>query len=251
MELLRAAPPGSRVADLRRSLARWEPQRNGVEIEDLHELAERHGLELRTEWSSRLPGHYDAIVTRHSAPTAARPTAVRDTHEVRPGDAPDLYANQPALARRRRDLVPRLRELLKERVPQYMVPSAFIVLDGLPLTPNGKVDCEALPVPDAERPVVRGGFVAPRTATERAVAERCAALLGVERVGAEDNFFELGGHSLLATQFVFRLREDLGTDLPLRALFESPDGGNRGRHRRLGAGRRRCGRAARSGAARR
>ncbi|MYX09095.1 non-ribosomal peptide synthetase [Streptomyces sp. SID8375] len=222
MELLRAAPPGSRVGDLRRSLARWEPQRDGVEIEDLHELAERHGLELRTEWSSRLPGHYDAIVTRHSAPTGARPTAVRFSHEVRPGDAPELYASQPALARRRRDLVPRLRELLKERVPHYMVPSAFIVLDGLPLTPNGKVDREALPVPGAERPVVRGGFVAPRTPTERAVAERCAALLGLERVGAEDNFFELGGHSLLATQFVFRLREDLGTDLPLRALFESP-----------------------------
>ncbi|MET0625827.1 MAG: amino acid adenylation domain-containing protein, partial [Pyrinomonadaceae bacterium] len=113
-----------------------------------------------------------------------------------------------------------LREYLRGRLPDYMVPQAFVTLRELPLTPSGKIDRRGLPAPDPQG----GGaeFSAPRGAIEEIVAGVWAEVLGAERVGAEDNFFELGGHSLLATRAVSRLREALGVELPLRSLFERP-----------------------------
>ncbi|WP_078871672.1 non-ribosomal peptide synthetase [Streptomyces caatingaensis] len=115
-----------------------------------------------------------------------------------------------------------LRGLLAERLPGYMLPWRIVVLDTLPLTVNGKVDRAALPEPGSERPFATTAYAEPRDATERAVADAFAAVLGLDRVGVQDNFFDLGGHSLLATRLVFRLREDLSTELPLRTLFEIP-----------------------------
>jgi len=115
-----------------------------------------------------------------------------------------------------------LRSFLKEKLPEYMVPSAFVFLDTLPLTPNGKIDRKALPTPDQSRPELDQSFVAPRTPVEETIVEIWAEVLKVEKVGIHDNFFDLGGHSLLATQVMSRLREGLGVDLPLRALFEAP-----------------------------
>jgi acyl carrier protein len=115
-----------------------------------------------------------------------------------------------------------LREYLLGRLPDYMVPSAFVMLDALPLTPNGKVDRRALPAPDASRDALSAGYVAPRSAAEQVMAELWSEVLGVERVGVQDNFFELGGHSLLATQVVSRTREALQCEVPLRKLFELP-----------------------------
>ena len=127
-----------------------------------------------------------------------------------------------------------LRKHLKERLPEYMVPSAFVVLDALPLTPNGKVDRKALPAPDGRAHASRA-YVAPRTTTEARVAALCARVLTVERVGAEDSFFELGGHSLMATQLVSRLRGEFQRGAaPARAL-RVPDGGRPGRPRGRGA----------------
>ncbi|HEX2094169.1 MAG TPA: phosphopantetheine-binding protein, partial [Longimicrobiaceae bacterium] len=113
-----------------------------------------------------------------------------------------------------------LRARLRERVPEYMVPSAFVVLEALPLTPSGKLDRRALPAPgrgDAGR-----AYLAPRTTAEELLAAVYAEVLRVERVGADDDFFALGGHSLLATRVVSRVRHAFGVDLPLRALFEAP-----------------------------
>ncbi len=115
-----------------------------------------------------------------------------------------------------------LRRFLSERLPEYMVPQAFVLLDELPLTPNGKVDRRALPEPDRARPERGAEYVAPRGADEEEVARVWAEVLKVERVGADDNFFELGGHSLLMMQVVSRLRRSLGVELPLRSLFEAP-----------------------------
>jgi surfactin family lipopeptide synthetase C len=115
-----------------------------------------------------------------------------------------------------------LRGYLKEKLPEYMVPSAFVMLDELPLTPNGKVERRALPLPDQARPELEQVFVAPRTALESVLAKTCGELLGLERVGINDSFFELGGHSLLATQLVSRLCELFQMELPLRAVFETP-----------------------------
>jgi acyl carrier protein len=115
-----------------------------------------------------------------------------------------------------------LREHLRSRLPEYMVPSAFVALDALPLTPSGKLDRKALPAPDSVRPLTDSSYVAPRNAMEEAVAQIWAEVLGVERVGAHDNFFDLGGHSLLATQVVSRIRQAFPVAIPLRRLFEEP-----------------------------
>ena len=120
-----------------------------------------------------------------------------------------------------------LREFLRTKLPEYMVPSIFVNLKSLPLTPNGKVDRKALPPPTQSRPDLRAPYLAPRTQLEKELAEVCAQVLGMEdvQVGVHDNFFDLGGHSLLGTRLVFLLREKYALDaaqLPLRALFEQP-----------------------------
>jgi amino acid adenylation domain-containing protein len=116
-----------------------------------------------------------------------------------------------------------LRLFLKETLPDFMLPSAFVALDKIPLTHNVKIDRRALPAPDtAARRDACDTYVAPRTPHELIVASTWAQVLGVEAVGLNDNFFELGGHSLLATQVMSRLRESFQLELPLRALFESP-----------------------------
>ena len=112
-----------------------------------------------------------------------------------------------------------LREELAERLPDYMVPTAFVALDAIPLTPNGKVDKRALPAPEGAS---EDAYVAPRTETEEMLAGVWAEVLKAERVGIDDDFFLLGGHSLLATQVVARLRQSLGAEVPLRLVFEAP-----------------------------
>ena len=114
-----------------------------------------------------------------------------------------------------------LRAFVRDRLPDYMVPSSFVVLNALPLTPNGKVDRRALPAPDHQRGRDRD-HVAPRTREEKALAKIIAEVLNVDRVGVNDNFFELGGHSLLGIQVIARVRRVFRVELPLRRLFEEP-----------------------------
>jgi len=111
-----------------------------------------------------------------------------------------------------------LTRMLAARLPAHLVPSAFVVLGAIPLTPNGKIDRRALPAPEAQAET----YSEPRTPAEEMLAGIFAALLGVERVGAEDDFFRLGGHSLLATQLASRVRRAFGVEVPLPAVFEAP-----------------------------
>ncbi|MEG4026391.1 phosphopantetheine-binding protein, partial [Microcoleus sp. S13C4] len=115
-----------------------------------------------------------------------------------------------------------LRHFLKERLPHYMVPSAFVILESLPVTPNGKVDRKSLPAPDLNSLIQKADFVAPRTPTEELLASIWAEVLGVEKVSINDNFFESGGHSLLATQLLSKVSHTFGLNLPLSKLFEAP-----------------------------
>ena len=115
-----------------------------------------------------------------------------------------------------------LREHLLDKLPGYMVPSAFVILESLPLTPNGKVDRKALPAPDADG-VQEDTYIAPRNPIEEGLAEIWGAVLKLGQIGVHNNFFELGGHSLLATQVISRIRSTFQVELPLRALFEAPN----------------------------
>ncbi len=132
------------------------------------------------------------------------------------------YANNPLQAKAARKLVPQLQTYLAQKLPEYMVPPAFVVLESLPVTPNGKVDRRALPAPELVKLELAGGYVAPRTFVEEVLVKIFASVLGLKRVGIQDNFFELGGHSLLATQLVSRVRDAFGVELPLRSVFEAP-----------------------------
>ncbi|HEY0604519.1 MAG TPA: phosphopantetheine-binding protein, partial [Herpetosiphonaceae bacterium] len=113
-----------------------------------------------------------------------------------------------------------LRSALQAVLPEYLVPSAVVVLDALPLTPHGKVDRQALPAPESAHVGQADAYVAPRTASETLLAGIWAAVLHREQVSVDATFFDLGGHSLLATQVIARVRETFQVELPLRTLFD-------------------------------
>lgn len=115
-----------------------------------------------------------------------------------------------------------LRHFLKQKLPNYMIPSTFIFLCTLPLNSNGKIDRTNLPTPDKSLLDQSVTFVTPRTSIEKLIADIWSQLLGLEQVSIHDNFFELGGHSLLATQVVSRLRQTFSEEIPVRSLFELP-----------------------------
>lgn len=115
-----------------------------------------------------------------------------------------------------------LRDYLIRKLPEYMVPTAFVTVDTLPLTANGKVDRRVLPAPKGERPSLGESYVAPGTATETMLAGIWAEVLRIDRIGAHDSFFELGGNSLLAAQVIARVRKGYGVSLPLRSFLEKP-----------------------------
>lgn len=121
-----------------------------------------------------------------------------------------------------RVFVSELRDHLLARLPEYMIPSAFVVLHALPLTSNGKLDRRSLPRPDGVSTAADSSFTAPRTPVEGALARQWQELLGVQRVGLEDNFFQLGGHSLLAVRLFSEIERAFGRRLPLSTLFRAP-----------------------------
>jgi|GEM_PF-3021239 len=118
--------------------------------------------------------------------------------------------------------VEQLRGEMGERVPEYMIPAVFVMLERLPLNSSGKIDWRELPEPEGQRPDLGVGYVAARNEDETALVKIWQEVLGLEQVGVEDNFFDLGGHSLLATQVISRVREALDAELPLRVFFETP-----------------------------
>ena len=120
------------------------------------------------------------------------------------------------------DVEKRLRKFLKDKLPDYMIPSVFVFLEALPLTPNGKVDRKALPEPALSKRGSAETYVSPGTPEEEILAGVWSEVLDIERIGIHDNFFDLGGHSLLMTQVVSRLNKIFNITIPLRSFFEAP-----------------------------
>ncbi|HKS35991.1 MAG TPA: amino acid adenylation domain-containing protein [Verrucomicrobiae bacterium] len=146
--------------------------------------------------------------------------AVVIVREDRPGD-PRLAAYLTTF-RQTSVSINELRTFLHERLPDYMLPSAFVMLDTLPLTPNGKVDRRALPAPESRESNLKTTFVDPDAGVEQAIAAIWREVLSVAKPGANDNFFDLGGHSLHVVRIQTRLREQLGIDIPVVRLFQYP-----------------------------
>ncbi len=164
-------------------------------------------------------GEIEAILGQHSGVHEAVVVARKDV----PGDerlvaylvcSPQVQNDVPAVGE--------IRAFLRERVPDYMVPSHFVVLEALPLSPNGKVDRRALPAPPTSRMAPESGYVAPVTRLERSLADVWKEVLHIEKVGVHDSFFDIGGHSLLMAQVRGRLQEVLGRDVPMLDLFKYP-----------------------------
>jgi len=191
-------------------------QNLGIDPEDWYTLNVPYSIEI--SWSDYgSEGRYDVVFVREDV-TRSIPV-VQQVERLRPWQS---YANNPLQAKAARKLVPQLQTYLAEKLPEYMVPSAFVVLESLPLTANGKVDRRALPAFDPIKPELAGGYVAPQTPVEEVLVKIWAEVLGVKRVGIHDNFFELGGHSLMATQLISRVRDAFKVELPLRSVFEAP-----------------------------
>jgi amino acid adenylation domain-containing protein/non-ribosomal peptide synthase protein (TIGR01720 family) len=188
--------------------ARWLPDGNLEFLGRLDAQVKVRGFRVE-------PAEVEAALTEHPLIRQAHVVAREDPHGnkrlvayliCREHDRPELSAKE-------------LREHLQERVPDYMLPAAFVFLQALPTSPNGKVDARALPAPDWAGGERNGAYVAPRTPREQRLAEIWAAVLGSERVGIHDNFFELGGDSILSIQVISRARQ-AGLHLTPRQMFQ-------------------------------
>jgi amino acid adenylation domain-containing protein len=161
-------------------------------------------------------GEIETVLRQHPAINETVVLAREDT----PGDKRVVAYFVPT-----RDTAPttaELRSFLKEKLPEYMLPSIFVTLRSMPLTPNGKVDRRALPAPDRADLAPTGTFAAPKDAVESQLVEMWESVLGVRPIGVRDNYFELGGHSLVAVKLMNRIEEAFGKTLPIATLLEAP-----------------------------
>jgi SAM-dependent methyltransferase/acyl carrier protein len=191
--------------------------------EDFWSMAAERNIDVDVRWDNLdQEGRFDVVFRRRNGD---RPTEFIPVNPASglPTFSYEHYTNNPAQGVFAQKLTPELRTFLQERLPEYMMPQAFVLLDQLPLSPNGKIDKKALPVPGQMRPEFATAYVAPRTPVEEKLAAIWCEVLALAKVGIHDNFFtQLGGHSLTATQLFSRIRKVFEIELPIRKLFEGP-----------------------------
>ncbi|MGV0106429.1 NdaA [Nostoc sp. DSM 114160] len=193
-------------------------QQEGIEPEDFWSLSDELPYTIDISWSDTGTNDcYDVVFSRRSLGLISHGILplLRETPQLKPWSH---YANNPLQGKLTRQLVPRLRSFLKQSLPDYMIPSAFVTLEALPLTSNGKVDRRALPAPQTTRADLEKAFVAPRTLEEQVLADIWAEILGLERVGIHDNFFALGGDSIRSIQ-VLALAKERGLHFSVQQMF--------------------------------
>jgi amino acid adenylation domain-containing protein len=210
------------AAELRAELV--SEQSEGIDPEDLCVLGRDNSYFVNLSWAdSAADGRYDVMFTKRGGSSSSIP----QSWVCKPRTGEDSrrtwkeYASQPSM-KSFLTLVPDLRTFLQAKLPEYMMPAAFVVMDRLPLTANGKIDRRALPAAGQSRPTLEQAFVPPRNRTEEILVEIWGEVLGLYQIGVCDNFFELGGHSLLATQVIVRVREVFRIKLSLQSFFEAP-----------------------------
>jgi amino acid adenylation domain-containing protein len=180
------------------------------------EFAGRKDFQVKIRGFRIEVGEIEVALAQHPATVESAVVPGEDSHGDRQLVAYLVINESPSPS------VSEIRNFLNQKLPEYMIPSAFVFLDALPRTPSGKVDHRALPAPDLERFRLETKFVAPRTDVEKVLAKIWGEVLGLERVGVHDNFFELGGHSLLATRVVSRIQQEFHVDLKLMDFFKMP-----------------------------
>ena len=216
MTLLGSSNCPETVGELRQQITQ-----NGIEPEEWWECQDKVPYRINiTWWGNGADGYYNVIFVQNDTNIIADSTIISsEKPTLQPWSA---YANQQYTGTKHSQLIPQLRGFLEEKLPDYMMPSAFVVLDELPLTPSGKVDRRTLPAPDKSRPVLDVELVAPRNPTEEILAGIWGEVLSLNEVGVLDNFFMLGGDSIGATQLISRVRDTFEIELSLHRLFESP-----------------------------
>ncbi|MBW4594951.1 MAG: amino acid adenylation domain-containing protein [Brasilonema angustatum HA4187-MV1] len=217
-------PPGVETVGQLRELLAQQPVTN-INPEQFWELGQHFGYTVHLSWwESSQDGSYDVVFCRTNSTqtsNAQRAIAFWDSSTVTAKPWTD-YTNNPLQGKLVQKLVPQVREFIQQKLPNYMVPQAFVLLKALPVTPNGKVDRRALPAPDTATRNLATSFVSPRTPIEAQLVQIWSEVLGTERIGVKDNFFELGGHSLLATQVISRINSAFGLELSVQKMFEFP-----------------------------
>ncbi|MBD1822647.1 amino acid adenylation domain-containing protein [Cyanobacteria bacterium FACHB-DQ100] len=189
-----------------------------IDPQDWYSLEALLPYTVELTWTTETEtGDYDVSLIRQDidAKTSSRSGRINSWQQ---------YTNNPLQAEFARQLVPQLRQFLKETLPEYMIPAIFLPLEALPITVNGKVDRQALPAfsEDITHSAIAKSSTHPTTATETTLLEIWQNLLRLKQITIHDNFFELGGHSLLATQMTSRVRDGFGLELPLKSVFEAP-----------------------------
>ncbi|WP_431041554.1 amino acid adenylation domain-containing protein [Streptomyces sp. P1-3] len=182
-----------------------------VDPADLDRLARQAGWEALLTWSSEAAHRFDVVLL-------PEPGAVTGGF-LESGRAARALSNSPGIASAIGPLLAGLPQYLREHLPEYMVPATVVPLAEMPLTPNGKLNRSVLPLPDYTQ-LSTGG--APRNPREEVLCRLFAEVLGLERVGIDDDFFALGGHSLLATRLISRVRREMGVEIPIRKVFDTP-----------------------------
>ncbi|HEY9604551.1 MAG TPA: amino acid adenylation domain-containing protein [Allocoleopsis sp.] len=215
-----------------------------IDPQDWWDLETVLPYDVEITWSTPThTGDYDVLLIRHGVDAtvdlSVPPIFIRPLNPPKLGDfessSPQTwvavrstsnafsdYTNNPLQSQFARQLIPEVRQYLRQTLPDYMVPSAFVPLETLPLTANGKVDRRALPTLNQDSIYSSSSTNAPLTPTESTLIEIWKELLRLKQVNPHDNFFELGGHSLLATQMISRIRDAFELELPLKSVFEAP-----------------------------
>ena len=191
-DLVRERPDGS-LDFIGRADGQVKIRGNRIELGEIITVLNRHPAVRTSHVAARDHGAGDLRLVAYVVPTPGYDVAADDLHGF-----------------------------LRTRLPEYMMPAAFVRMDALPETPNGKIDPSALPAPDERNSMRAASDASPRTAIEEQLAAIVATVLGLERVGMDDDFFLLGGHSLLGIQLISRIRDTFAVELPLLALFEAP-----------------------------